>query len=126
VASCPTCDLELPERGSYCPSCGTQTRCKNCRAVLEPNAAHCVDCGRALSESNVAEVGDGNRALGTPANRLDFDEEVTETGSRRSFHVTATDEAIGNLTSTVELFLHDQPFGRTSGHARTGQIQRFS
>jgi predicted RNA-binding Zn-ribbon protein involved in translation (DUF1610 family) len=122
VTNCSACGSELPERGSYCPSCGTQTRCKTCRAVLEPNAAHCVDCGSPLGVSGAVEVDNGNAVLGPAANQLTYDEEVTETGSRRTFRVSATDEAIGNLTGTVELLLHGQPLGRDSGHVRTGQI----
>lgn len=54
MQDCPSCGNALSERGSHCPSCGVQARCKVCREVLDLGARFCVGCGTPVGEGAVS------------------------------------------------------------------------
>lgn len=51
---CPKCNVEIPERTSYCPQCGEflgVTKCPQCGAEVTPGAAFCPSCGVELPKT---------------------------------------------------------------------------
>jgi hypothetical protein len=73
---CPSCSNVLSERGSHCPSCGVQARCKACQGILDLGARFCVDCGTSVGEGAVSAVHrngeNGVSASSSPYNLIRF------------------------------------------------------
>lgn len=52
--NCVKCGAELPEKTSYCPTCGTfqgVAKCPGCGADVPPGAAFCTGCGMTLPKA---------------------------------------------------------------------------
>ena len=100
---CRSCKNELPERGSYCPSCGSLVRCRKCGDSLEIAARFCVSCGTSTEESEMtAGFTDGRgKSAGYAQNVVEFEE---DTRSRR-FRASVSDRAIDSVSDPFAFFL---------------------
>lgn len=118
MQTCFSCQSELSVRGTHCPSCGTQVRCRDCNDMLEPGARACVSCGTligqggSLTTNGHAKDGPQNPAV----NIIEFDE---DTRSRR-FRAKVTDGAVDSVSHPLSLFLAGR-LGVSVKRARQGQ-----
>ncbi len=105
MQSCPSCNGELLEHGTHCPSCGVQARCKSCRELLKFGIRFCVNCGTAVGEAGLAQVnGNGEHATGPAFNIIEIDRD-----SRSShFRAKVTDDAINSLSNPLTMYLAGQ------------------
>ncbi len=113
MVDCQSCKNELPERGLYCPSCGSQARCRKCEDILEIAARFCVNCGTSTEESEMTTgLNDGReKSVGSTHNVVEFEE---DTRSRR-FRASVSDRAIDSISDPLAFFLAHgtgEPFKR--------------
>ena len=113
MADCRSCKSELPERGSYCPVCGSMVRCRECEHLLELDARFCVNCGTSTDESEMtAGLNDGRgKSTGLAHNVVEFEEDT----KRRRFRASVSDRAIDSISEPLALFLANrtgEPFKR--------------
>ena len=94
---CFNCQIHLPDRGSFCPQCGIQVRCKECRDVLEPNGRACVMCGTLVGEGTNSIPATGIDGGNQPLNTLKIVEVANKDGRSREVHIQATNEAVGEM-----------------------------
>ena len=102
IQLCPSCEGKLSNRGSYCPTCGIQARCKTCGVVLELEARFCVNCGTALGEGvspDSSNTGEGSTE--SVYNVIEFEEDA----KRRSFRARVTDRAVDSVSKPLTFFL---------------------
>ena len=91
--NCPQCGTQLQDRAIYCPACGIQARCKQCREELVRDARVCMLCGAPASPA------DANLTSQLPiVNRIRF----VETDKRRSLDAELTDDAMAPWFAQAE------------------------
>jgi predicted RNA-binding Zn-ribbon protein involved in translation (DUF1610 family) len=103
--TCYSCATSLPERGTHCPQCGIQTRCKTCRELLEPQAGACVECGARVESPGAYNAPTTYPLDGRSANTLELREEVSRGKRSRTLRVACTDDAVESLSPTIGMLL---------------------
>ena len=110
MLSCFKCQTTLPDRGTFCPNCAIQVRCRSCRDLLLPDARVCVECRTPIGTDSPSQPVDGastvklNETTGIitrAVNTLEFE----ETPKRRYLVTRLTDEAINSLSNPLAAFM---------------------
>ncbi|MEZ0611384.1 zinc ribbon domain-containing protein [Fibrella sp. WM1] len=87
---CPYCNVVLPLRGYFCPSCREQVRCKTCSELVEKNAVGCVMCGAEIASTTIkqdSDVIDGGQisrnkiSFEKKGNSIKLDADITDISS---------------------------------------------
>ncbi|HEU4322404.1 MAG TPA: zinc ribbon domain-containing protein [Roseiflexaceae bacterium] len=102
--NCPYCANKLPERGVFCPNCGKQTRCKECRDILEIDAKVCVMCGANVLQSNTT-LQDSNKSNSVNSSLAHNTIRFRETPEERSFDANLTDFAVSEFGQVMGQFV---------------------
>lgn len=97
---CLYCNQNLSERGLFCPSCGKQVRCRECRDVLEPNASACVMCGNPVDQGN-SSANYAHNGQNLALNSIRF----KETDKERTFDANLTDHAVSEVSQALGQFM---------------------
>ncbi len=108
---CPFCNSELPERALYCPHCGKQAKCKECRDVLVSEARFCLSCGTAVGEGNITQA--SSEIVKSPSEACNTIE-LDENKQGRRLRVAMTDEAIGLAAEPLIYLLTPRAPGQTT------------
>ena len=114
--TCPNCDAIIPVRGSYCPVCGQQARCKLCRELLERSACACVECG-ALVES-----GHPSHPMGITTSETINTIKFNETKNSRAFEARLTDNAIFSLSNPLGFIFAGRGQDHSAMFSRSGVV----
>ena len=98
--NCPNCSEPISERGCFCKSCGSQTRCRQCREILESGAVACVECGARVGEGSNGAKTQSVGALSAQRNTISYQEDRNS----RTFSASLTDNAIQGLGDALSDF----------------------
>ncbi|MBV9325682.1 MAG: hypothetical protein JO352_18075 [Chloroflexi bacterium] len=93
----------------YCPACGTQARCKQCREELVRDARVCMMCGMPIGPADATLT-----SHPPTVNRITF----VETDKRRSLDAELTDDAVGLIGQSLGIFVTGQLKGRHDSRAQ--------
>jgi hypothetical protein len=104
METCPSCKESLIEKGTHCPSCGVQAKCKLCGEFLNPGARFCVHCGTPIGEVD-SNLNGGN---GTQNSGVFNIIEVDRDNRSSRFRARVSDHAIDSLSKPLTLYLAGQ------------------
>ena len=104
MQTCLSCKYNLPERAIYCPGCGNQVRCQQCRDILELNARACVTCGTHVCEAGIASATNNGTVHVHAVNTLNF----KETSESRSLRASLTNTAVSSLGNALSVFIDNR------------------
>lgn len=91
---CVYCHYTLPEKGSFCPECANQVKCRHCAEPLLKDAKICVFCGEDIT---------GKKAV-VNVNTIEF----TETENSRSFKASFTDTVGQGLIDSLGMIFNNR------------------
>lgn len=89
--NCIYCNIQLPDKGFYCPNCFKQSKCKHCSEPLLKDIKICVFCGEEI----------GQKSAYSNLNTIEFSETETE----RKFKASFTDTVGQSISDSFGMIL---------------------
>ncbi|WP_288424231.1 zinc ribbon domain-containing protein [uncultured Spirosoma sp.] len=97
LLGCVYCNEPIREKGFYCPKCGKQVKCKDCKELLEKDANACIYCG-----SDVVAKTQNSSNMSNPVMNV---VEYHETRNSRSLRASVTDNVGTSLSGVLGGFI---------------------